>query len=110
MEAPDDLLAVCRINLLNLALQAKLEPLLHWFVSQVVARHAYQFQDVLRVASLVQCYAVVTLAHLNALLEAIQANVTQVKWCPHLGIELLHSFIQWASDDKIVDVYNSEED
>ena len=83
-QTADELLVVHGVDLLRRALSAKPQSFLHRSMGRVVANHTTELQNTLGVVCLTEGDAVGILAHLDAEVEAEEAEVTHVEDLLHL--------------------------
>jgi hypothetical protein len=96
-------------QLLRLALPAESQ-LLHWCGGWIAVRHLSQLENALGVVCLAEGDALSILAHLDAEVEAEEAEVAHVELLIHRGLEALHFSWIGAGDDEVVNVYADQQD
>jgi hypothetical protein len=73
-------------------------------MGRVAASHSPELQNPLGIVSLLKSDSGGVLMHLNAKVEAEEAEVAHVKGLLHLSLERLHFSLFYASDDQVIDV------
>jgi hypothetical protein len=79
-------------------------------MGRVAASHSLELQNPLSVVSLPKSDSGGVLMHLDAEVEAEEAEITHVEGLLHLSLERLHFSLFCAGDDQVVDVDASEQD